>query len=46
MASLMDELVGVLQEEIEAYEELVTVSAQKTQYIVNADLEKMEASVD
>ena len=46
MASLMDELVVVLQEEIEAYEELVKVSTEKTQFIVNADIEKMEESVD
>ena len=46
MASLMDELVGVLEEEIKAYELLVATSKEKTDYIVKADIPKLEECTD
>ncbi len=46
MASLMDELVGVLEDEIAAYEKLVETSEEKTQYIIKADIQNLEACTD
>ncbi|MCR4842573.1 MAG: flagellar protein FlgN [Eubacterium sp.] len=42
----MDELVGVLEDEIKAYEKLVKTSEEKTGYIVKADIEHLEECTD
>lgn len=43
MASLIEELIGVLDEELSIYNELVKVSNEKTSIIVANDLEKLAA---
>ena len=42
MASLMENLISVLQEECTSYEELLELSMKKTQIIVQADLEGLQ----
>ncbi len=42
MAGLMDNLITLLDEECKTYEDLVKVSSQKTQTIIDADIEKMQ----
>ena len=40
MASLMENLIQVLEQESEAYEGLLSLSQKKTPIIVSSDLEK------
>ena len=42
MAGLMDNLTALLTSECEAYEKLVKVSSQKTQTIIDGDIEKLQ----
>lgn len=42
MASLIEELIDVLKEECEIYENLYKVSAKKTEVIVKADIEELQ----
>ncbi len=42
MAGLMDNLITLLEEECKAYEDLVKVSSQKTQTIIDGDIDKMQ----
>lgn len=46
MASLMEELVSVLQEETKIYEDLLVVSDEKTAVIVKNDIGKLQEIVD
>ncbi len=46
MASLMENLISVLQEECTSYEELLELSMKKTQIIVQADLEGLQKITD
>ena len=46
MASLMENLITVLQEEGVAYEELLELSMKKTPIIVSGDLEKLQKITD
>ena len=46
MASLMDELVDVLEKEIREYRILVDLSKEKTTYIVKADIPALEECTD
>ena len=43
MASLIEELITVLTEETRIYEELVPIAEQKTQIIIDNDLQKLQA---
>lgn len=42
MASLIEELINVLEQEYSAYEELNVASTDKTKYIISNDLEKLQ----
>ncbi len=42
MASLIEELIGVLEEEYTTYEELSVASVEKTKHIISNDLEKLQ----
>lgn len=42
MASLMEELVSVLKDETAVYKTLTEVSSEKTQYIINGDISRMQ----
>ena len=46
MASLMEDLISVLQEECASYEELLVLSMEKTPIIVNGDLEGLQIITD
>ena len=46
MASLMEELISVLQEETKIYEDLLVVSDEKTVVIVKNDIGKLQEIVD
>ena len=46
MASLMENLIAILEEESGCYEELLKVSGQKTPVIVSGDLDKLSAITD
>ena len=46
MASLMEELISVLQEETKIYEDLLVVSDEKTAVIVKNDIGKLQEIVD
>lgn len=46
MASLMENLISVLQDEAEAYEKLLELSMKKTPIIVNGDLEGLQKITD
>ena len=46
MASLMENLISVLQEESEMYEKLLELSIKKTPIIVNGDLEELQKITD
>ena len=46
MASLMEDLISVLQEECISYEELLALSMEKTPIIVNGDLEGLQTITD
>lgn len=46
MASLMENLISVLQDEAKAYEELLELSMKKTPIIVNGDLEGLQKITD
>lgn len=45
MASLIENLIGILKEENEVYQTLLNLSLEKTSVIVKADLEKLQAIV-
>ena len=42
MASLIDELTGILQQEQEMYQQLIPISEQKTQALITEDLPKLQ----
>lgn len=42
MASLMDDLLGVLESEEKGYRELITLAQEKRQVIINADITRLE----
>ena len=42
MASLIDELIGVLEEECEVYQQLIPIADEKTQVIVKNDLNSLQ----
>ena len=42
MAGLMDNLITLLDQECESYESLVKVSSQKTQTIIDGDIDKLQ----
>ena len=42
MASLMEELIGVLEQENEEYKKLLSLSLRKTSVIIGADLEVLK----
>ena len=42
MAGLMDNLIALLDKECKTYEDLVKVSSQKTQTIIDGDIDKMQ----
>ena len=46
MASLMEDFISTLEEENKGYAELAELSRSKTQTIVNADLEQLQAITD
>lgn len=46
MASLIEELINVLEEENEEYEQLVDLSKKKTLIIVNGDLKSLQEIMD
>lgn len=46
MASLMENLISVLQEEAEVYQELLELSLKKTPIIVSGDLESLQKITD
>ena len=46
MASLMENLISVLEEEGKVYEELLELSMKKTPIIVNGDLEGLQKITD
>ncbi len=46
MASLMENLIEVLEKEADSYEELLTLSKNKTPIIVSGDLDKLQKIMD
>jgi len=42
VASLIEELIGVLEEELEIYDQLVPVAREKTQVIVKNDIPALQ----
>lgn len=46
MASLMEELIGVLEQENEEYKKLLSLSLRKTSVIIGADLETLNSITD
>ena len=46
MASLMEELIGILQEEDARYKTLLELSKKKTPIIVNGDIQELQAITD
>ena len=46
MASLMENLINVLEEEAKAYEELLELSMKKTSIIIDGDLERLQKITD
>lgn len=42
MASLIDELIGILEKEYEVYKQLIPISEEKTQVIVKNDLSSLQ----
>ena len=46
MASLMENLIQVLEQESEEYEGLLSLSQKKTPIIVSSDLEKLQKITD
>ena len=42
MASLIDELTGILQQEQEMYQQLIPISEQKTQALITEDLPRLQ----
>ena len=46
MASLMDDLVGILNDECQQYQDLLELSSSTTPVLVNGDLDKLAEITD
>ena len=46
MASLIDDLTAVLQQEMEVYQTLIPISEQKTEVLIRGDLKRLQEITD
>ena len=46
MASLIDDLTAVLQQEMDVYQTLIPISEQKTEVLIRGDLKRLQEITD